>query len=96
MILYYDWPELPKMVRIKSDKLCLDYTYCPHSCFNNPASLKELVELANHELIDEVYADIPECCKAYCVINVDSATKEKTKIIGWYALSNFSKACYFT
>lgn len=84
-VLYYDWIEVPKIVRIVSDSLALDHTFFPGSC-DCQIGIKELQMLLQTPTIDEIYIFLEEKNKAYYV----NAAEECIPVTGWIALSSFS------
>ena len=92
MILKYYYPEFASTVRIKSESLCLDYTFSP-SASSNPISLHELCKLANENCFDSIRVSTPKTADAYYI---DYNSKEKTPVYGWIELNEFETAEPYT
>ena len=85
MILKYYYPELASTVRVKSESLCLDYTFVPGASVN-PLSLQDLCKLSNEKYIDSVRVFIPKTAEAYYI---DCINNEKVSVYGWVELNEF-------
>lgn len=88
MIIKYYYPELVSTARIKSESLCLDYTFVPEASVN-PLSLQDLCELSNEKYIDSMRVFIPKKAEAYYI---DYISDEKVSVYGWVDLNEFEVA----
>lgn len=87
MILEYLYLELPILVRIVSNKLCLDHTFAPAST-QVPVSIEELCVMANSPMYDSIMILLPENVDASYY---DDSCNEQIPISGWIELKNFVK-----
>lgn len=86
MILKYLYLELPSIVRIKSESLCLDHTFSPDATMK-PVSYDDLYKLLNKGYIDSVHAFVPKEAMIYCIDTINN--NEKLPVSGWINLSDF-------
>jgi len=85
MILKYVYIELPSIVRIKSESLCLDHIFSPDATMKS-VSYDDLFKLLNKGYIDSVHAFVPNDSMVYCF---DTINNEKLPVSGWIDLSDF-------
>lgn len=84
--IFYNYCELPKLVRIQSEALCLDHTFDPASS-EKPIGIEECLKLASSPYIDSVKMLLTEANDAYYIEPL--ANDEKVHLFGWEDAKNY-------